>query len=51
MVVRCVGVYGVSYGVRFLQFGEAIAMSHLLLQPGRSAGIKQIGLDLLLKIA
>jgi len=33
-----------------VQFGEAIAMSHLL-QPGRSAGTKQIGLDLLLKTA
>jgi len=31
--------------------GEVMALSHLLLQPGRSADIKLAGLDLLFKMA
>ena len=33
------------------QSGEMMALCHLFLQPGRSAGSKQVGLDLLLKTA
>jgi len=33
------------------QSGEVMALCHLFLQPGRSAGSKQVGLDLLLKTA
>ena len=32
------------------QSGEVMALCHLFLQPGRSAGSKQVGLDLLLKM-
>ncbi|KAG2635192.1 hypothetical protein PVAP13_2NG336225 [Panicum virgatum] len=31
--------------------GEVMALSHLLLQPGRSVDIKLVGLDLLFKMA